>query len=292
MISTDTLAKEFDLTIVGSSRLITNIGSLTRRNNTSLLWSKNADLLGKVVEGIVVCTKSHFDLISPHPNTSYLITDKSPRFIFAKIVAKHFNSAVEDDIINHLSEHKKNPKIKIAENVFIASNVEIGDGTIIHHGVVIHSNTIIGKNCIIKANASIGTEGLGLEMDSETNRFMKFPQIGGVIISDDVEIGPSSTIRRSALDATIIGKGTKIGALCNIGHNCIIGENCILTCNVVTSGSSVIQDNVFMGVGSLIKQGINVGKDVTLGIGAIVVKNVPDGETWVGNPAKCINKVR
>jgi len=141
---------------------------------------------------------------------------------------------------------------------------------------------------VIKTHVSLGTEGLGLELDKETDEFVKFPQLGGVILEDNVEIGPTSTVRRSALDDTIIMSGTKIGSLVNVGHNCIIGRNCILTCQIVTSGSSVIGNNVFMGVNSVVKNGVNIGNDVTIGQGAVVTKHVPDGKTFVGNPAEDI----
>ena len=162
----------------------------------------------------------------------------------------------------------------------------MGEGCIIHDNVSIYPNTVIGKKCVIKSFASIGTEGLGQEFDSSINSYVKFPQVGGVQIGDDVEIGPYSTIRRSALGSTTVNHGTKIGSYCNIGHNCDIGKNCLLTSNVIIAGSSSIEDNVFMGIGALIRNKVKVSKNSTIGLGAVVVKNVPENETWVGNPAK------
>jgi UDP-3-O-[3-hydroxymyristoyl] glucosamine N-acyltransferase len=252
--------------------------------------SKNVNYLKSIIEGVVVCSKRDFVEIEHNKNVVYLITELNARLMFAKVVSTFFPQDPDENFINCVHIHKKNKKIRIGENVFIGKNVEIGEGTQIFHNVSIHSNTKIGKYCIIMSNTTISTEGLGLEFDNETCRYFKFPQIGGVILGDYVEIGPNSTVRRSALDNTIIGNGTKIGSLSNIAHNCIIGENCIFTGNVVTSGSSKIGNNVFIGIGVTIKQGVNIGDNVTLGQGAVVVKHVPENETWVGNPAKMINK--
>jgi UDP-3-O-[3-hydroxymyristoyl] glucosamine N-acyltransferase len=129
---------------------------------------------------------------------------------------------------------------------------------------------------------------LSHDYDPETDLYFKLPQIGGVIVEDFVEIGPNSTVRRSALDNTIIGRGTRIGSLCNIGHNVIIGKNCTFISHVIAGGSSIFGENVFVGMGASVKNGLTIGSNSTIGQGAIVVKNVPEHETWVGNPAKKI----
>lgn len=145
-------------------------------------------------------------------------------------------------------------------------------------------------NCVIKANTTIGTEGMGLILNEETDLLEKMPQIGNVIIEGNVDIGPNTTVRRGALGATIIGEGSKIGALVNIGHNCIIGRNVILTCNIVTSGSSILGDYVFVGVNAMIRNGITIGDRTQIGMGAIVTKSLPADVVAYGNPAKVIRK--
>jgi UDP-3-O-[3-hydroxymyristoyl] glucosamine N-acyltransferase len=290
-ILSSAISEKFDLELVGDGgREINNIGSLNKKGLNSLLWSKNTINLMAVSEGVVICSKKNFVEIEINKNVVYLLTESNPRLVFAKVVSTFFPHDPDENFLNCVNEHRTNKKIRIGENVFIGKNVDIGEGTQIFHNVSIHSNTKIGKFCIIMSNTTISTEGLGLEFDNETGRYFKFPQIGGVILGDYVEIGPNSTVRRSALENTIIGNGTKIGSLSNIAHNCIIGENCIFTGNVVTSGSSKIGSNVFVGIGVTIKQGVNIGDNATLGQGAVVVKNVPENETWVGNPAKKISK--
>lgn len=283
------ISKNYPVTLVGSSNsIIERIGKVGEWKQNCLYWSKNAANLAKVTSGIVLCQPEHFEEINPSQGVNYLLCS-NPRLFFAKIVHHFFPIDPNENFDNQITEFRKRSDIKIGENVFIGKNVTIGSGTIILHNVVIHSNTVIGENCIISDHASLGTEGLGLEMDPETKSYIKFPQIGGVILHDNVEIGPNSTVRRSALGNTIIHQGTKIGSLCNIGHNCIIGANCILTCNVIISGSSIIGEKNFLGVGTLLKHGIKTGCNVTTGIGSVVVKNIPDNETWIGNPAQNLN---
>lgn len=285
MLAKDLIGFVFD--VVGNpNKPFHSVGSSKNQQDDQLMWVKNHTFLEQVKCGTVICHKSDYAQIQPIDSVTYLITTDAPRLVFTKILIKYFPYDENLDFINYADEHRLNKSIRIGENVFIGKNVTIGDHSRILHNVTIHANTEIGKHCFIQSNASIGTEGLGLEVDPETGVNIKFPQIGGVIIEDHVEVGPNSTIRRSALENTIIRRGTKIGSMCNIGHNCIVGENCIFTCNVIVSGSSIIGNNVFLGVGSSIKHSKNVGNDVTIGQGAVVVKNIPDNETWVGNPAK------
>jgi UDP-3-O-[3-hydroxymyristoyl] glucosamine N-acyltransferase len=281
------IVKNFQLRIIGNSEAqIEGIGSLHRDGPKLLKWAKSIERLKDIHEGVVLTSEIMFSSIKPNPDVTYLTCDTNTRLVFAKIIKKYFDFNDELYFDNCVDKHRSNNQIKIGEFVFIGDNVKIGEGTQIHNNVVIHSNTVIGKNCIIKDLTSIGTEGLSHDFDEETQRYIKLPQIGGVILEDFVEVGPNSTIRRSALDDTFIGSGTKIGSLCNIGHNTIIESNCTLISHVVTSGSSKIGSNTFIGVGATIKNAINVGGNSTIGQGAVVVKNVPEGETWVGNPAK------
>ncbi len=293
MVTTQQIASEYDLGNPHDIDIaITGYGSKVKKGPDLIQWAKNAKFLAQIEQGAVVCSASDFDILEhPHPEVCYLTTAGKPRLVFAKILTEYFTPSTDIDVINDVERHRKNPNLKIADNVFIAEGVEIGDGTVIHSGVVIHTNTRIGQSCVLKANCSIATEGLGLELDRETDLLFKFPQLGGVVLGDHVEVGPSSTIRRSALDHTIIHRGTKLGSMVNIGHNCQVGENNIFTCNIIMSGSSRVGDQCFIGVGVLIREGLSVGSDVTLGMGAILTKDVPDGETWVGNPAKPLKNI-
>ncbi len=280
----------FQLELRGDkSKIVTTVASIKNQSEGALMWAKAASFINQVEKGVLICSEKDFSEDVGHDDVAYLITGDSPRLVFSKIVQYYIGSSIIN-LKNEVSFHKKREDIEISENCFIGPNVEIGKGTIIYPNVVIHSGSVIGENCIVKSFCSIGSEGLGYE--KEGGALVKFPQIGGVVMGDNVEIGPNSTIRRAALDDTLIGDGCKIGAFVNIGHNCIIKENVIMTCQIVTAGGSVVGENVFMGVGSSLKQKVNVGADAVIGQGAVIIRDVKRNDVVVGNPGKVIGNNR
>ena len=167
----------------------------------------------------------------------------------------------------------------------VVGKATIGDNCIIDSHVRIHDGVILGCNCNVKSGAVLGGEGFGFEKDEQGNRF-RFPQIGGLIIGDYVEIGGNTCIDRGALSDTIIGDYTKINNLCHIAHNNIIGKNVEITGCVNVSGGNVIKDNVWIAPNASLVGYVHIGENSTIGMGAVVVKDVPANEVWVGNPAK------
>jgi UDP-3-O-[3-hydroxymyristoyl] glucosamine N-acyltransferase len=155
--------------------------------------------------------------------------------------------------------------VAIGPGAILGEQVKVGDGTTIGPGTVIGDQAIIGSHCRIDANVTIfagttlgdrviaqagavlGSEGFGYVRDEQTGRYEQSPQIGRLVIEDDVEIGANSTIDRGALDETRIRKGAKIDNLVHIGHNCQIGQNVIIAAQTGLSGSVTIEDNVVMG---------------------------------------------
>lgn len=286
------IAKEFDLVIQGTpSTHITGPGSFSRLGKDLVYWLKHPKFADRISEGNLIISEQDYALVEHKASICYLVTKESPRLIFAKVLQKYFGDMGLRLTPNAVDTHRTNKAIFISDNVYIADDVHIGDGTIIHPNVVIHNRTYIGENCVIKANTTIGTEGLGYETNEE-GQLVKFPQLGGVQIGDDVEIGPSATVRRGALDDTIIEHNVKIGSFSNVGHNCVIGANTILTCQCVTGGSSVIGNNSFLGIQAIIKNGISVAPHTVVGAGAVVVKSIPEATTVVGSPATTIGKYK
>lgn len=142
----------------------------------------------------------------------------------------------------------------------------------------------------LKNGTTIGGDGFGYEWDGE--KLIKFPHRGDVIIGNDVEIGANTCIDRATLEgeATEIGDGTKIDNLVHIAHNVKIGKHCLIVAGSVIGGSVTIGDRCYIGIGAMIKNKVKIGNDVTVGMGAVVLQDIPDGETWVGNPAKRLDK--
>ncbi len=285
MPTTQDIASSFNLKIIGSPSVnILRATSLDDQADDAITWVKSMAFIDKIERGIVLVSA---DLVlEEKAGVTYLLTNDSPKLVFSSILKTYFSPSVDYYLVNEVEKHRTNPNLKIADFVFIGQNVSIGNGTVIFPNVVIEANSIIGANCVIKSHVSIGTEGLGLELNPETGILEKFPQIGKVIFEDFVEIGPTSTVRRGALKNTIVRKGTKIGSMTNIGHNCDIGENCILTAGIVVSGSSKVGNHVFIGVNASIRNAVNIGSHVQIGMGSVVVKDVEDHTTVIGNPAK------
>ncbi len=289
MLKVKELANKFNLKIIGNHLdVINGVAEIHNQKNNQLSWIKSKNYLNQAKTGFILVNENiNFN---PNKNITFLITKENPKLIFSKIINNYFSYNADYYLKDETDFHRKNKNIKIGANVFIGQNVTIGKGTIIHPFVVIEANTVIGENCILKAHTSIGTDGLGFVIDKKNDEYVKFPQIGNVVIEDNVELGPSTTVRRGALKETRIKSGAKIGSLINIGHNCIIGKNTILTCNIVTSGSSTVGDYTFIGVNSVIRNGVSVGKNTQIGMGSIVTKNIPDNVVAYGNPAKVIRK--
>lgn len=182
----------------------------------------------------------------------------------------------------------------IGNNVYIGpytviGKCKIGDDCVIDSNVRIYDGVVLGERCEIKAGAVLGGAGFGFEKDEQGNRF-RFPQVGRLLIGNDVEVGANTCIDRGALSDTIIGDYTKINNLCHIAHNNRIGRNVVITGCVNISGSNVIDDNVWIAPNASIRGFVHLGEGCTVGMGAVVTKDIPDGEIWVGNPAKQMDR--
>ena len=175
-------------------------------------------------------------------------------------------------------------RVQIQPNVTIYENAVIGDDSEIHSGVAIRENTIIGKRVIIHNNAVIGCDGFGFAKD-EQRRWLKIPQIGRVVIEDDVEIGANTTVDRASTGETRIKRGAKLDNLIQIGHSCTVGEDALLCAQVGMAGSSRVGNRVILTGQVGIGGHITVGDDAILYPQSGVPNDVAAGEVLVGTPA-------
>lgn len=174
--------------------------------------------------------------------------------------------------------------VKIYPNTFIGDNVTIGDNTLLFAGVRIYSESIIGANCTIHSGAIIGSDGFGFAPNAD-GTYSKIPQIGNVILEDNVEVGSCTTIDRATMGSTIIKKGVKLDNQIQIGHNVEIGENTVIAAQVGISGSTKIGYNCVIGGQAGIAGHITIGNNVRIQGQSGVSKNVKDGEVLQGYPA-------
>ena len=174
--------------------------------------------------------------------------------------------------------------VKIYPNVYIGENVKIGDNAIIHPGSKIYSDTIIGSNCTLHAGAILGSDGFGFVPSAE-RVFSKIPQIGNVIIEDNVDIGAATTIDRATLGSTIIRKGVKLDNQIQIAHNVEIGENTVIAAQTGIAGSTKIGENCMIGGQVGIVGHITIGNNVRIQAQSGVGRNIKDDEIIQGSPA-------
>lgn len=175
--------------------------------------------------------------------------------------------------------------VKIFPNTVIGNNTTIGDDTIVYAGVKIYSDTKIGKECTIHAGAILGADGFGFTPNTENN-YHKVPQIGNVIMEDNVEIGANTCVDRATLGSTIIRRGVKLDNLIQIAHNCDIGENTVMAGCVAVAGSTKIGKNCLIGGQVGIAGHITIADGVKIaaqsGVGKSITK---ENDIVQGSPA-------
>lgn len=174
--------------------------------------------------------------------------------------------------------------VKIYPNCFIGDNVTIGDNCIFFAGVKIYSETVIGNNCNFHSGCVVGSDGFGFAPHDD-GTYSKIPQIGNVVIEDDVEIGANSTIDRATLGTTLIRKGVKLDNHIQVAHNVEIGENTVIAAQTGIAGSTKIGSNCMIGGQVGIAGHITIGNNVRVQAQSGIGKNIPDGEVIQGSPA-------
>ena len=178
--------------------------------------------------------------------------------------------------------------VKIFPNVFIGEDCVIGDNTTIHSNVSIMEKTSIGRNGIIHPGSVIGGDGFGYLQKG--GKHVKIPQVGGVQIGDEVEIGANVTIDRAALDKTIIGNGVKIDNHSHVAHNAVIGENTMLIAYAKIAGGARIGKNVMIAEDVGINDHATIGDNCIVGGGSNVYKSLAPGSVVWGSPARPLNE--
>jgi UDP-3-O-[3-hydroxymyristoyl] glucosamine N-acyltransferase len=174
--------------------------------------------------------------------------------------------------------------VKIYPNSFIGDNVSIGDNCVFFAGVRIYSETVIGSNCTIHSGTIIGSDGFGFA-PQEDGTYKKVPQIGNVIIEDDVEIGSCTTIDRATLGSTVIRKGVKLDNHIQVAHNVEIGENTVIASQTGIAGSTKIGKNCMIGGQVGFAGHLIIGDHVKIQGQSGITRNLSDGETVQGTPA-------
>lgn len=174
-------------------------------------------------------------------------------------------------------------RVVLMPGCYVGAAVSIGDDSFFYPRVTVREECIVGRRCIAHTGVVIGSDGFGFAFDQ--GRYHKVPQVGNVVIGDDVEIGANTTIDRATTDSTRIGDGSKIDNLVQIGHNVVIGKHCIVVAQVGISGSTELEDYVTLGGQSGLVGHIRIGKGAMVGAQSGVTKSVPADGVVTGYPA-------
>jgi UDP-3-O-[3-hydroxymyristoyl] glucosamine N-acyltransferase len=291
--------------------IITGIASASVGGEGNLIYldgKRNAGLLEGRVAAAVLCTEDVVKLVPP--GIAILVTPR-PQQAFAQIGRLlHPNAASPRPLTGetgvskkaHVSKdaHIENGAI-IEAGATIGPGAAIGSGSIIAPNAVIGSDTQIGRDCfigpgvniqyalvgnrvIIHGGAQIGQDGFGFVGGARGPE--RIPQIGRVVIQDDVEIGANTTVDRGAMADTVIGEGTKIDNLVQIAHNVRIGRGCIIAGHCGLSGSVTLGDFVMLGGRVGIADHISIGSFAQVAASAGLMHDIPQGERWAGSPAR------
>ncbi len=175
-------------------------------------------------------------------------------------------------------------------SVFIGAGARLGHDCILYPNVVVYDGSRLGSRVIVNANSTIGVDGFGYA--THQGMHYKIPQVGSVVLEDDVEIGSSCSIERGTLGDTVIGRGSKLGDLVTIGHGTQIGPHCLLVAQVGIAGSATVGHHCTIGGQAGVVGHITIGNYVTIGGRAGVINSVPDGLTMLGAPALEADRAR
>jgi UDP-3-O-[3-hydroxymyristoyl] glucosamine N-acyltransferase len=174
--------------------------------------------------------------------------------------------------------------VRVGSGCYVGRGVRVGAGTRLGPRVVLLSGTRVGERCIVQSGTVIGSDGFGYATTPTGHR--RIPQLGGVRIEDEVEIGANCTIDRGSLGNTRIGRGTKLDNLVHVAHNVDVGEDVLLVAQVGISGSTRVRDRVVLGGQVGVAGHIEVGEGARVAAKSGVSKSVPPGEEWFGYPAR------
>lgn len=279
-----------------NNEFVDNVADVEHTNSTTLDWinpTKNCkqvlaeDSKAKVI--IVDESVVYSDIMQQKKKT--LLVVKNPKKEMMHILDHFFTAKFEHGIDNTAFIH---PRAKIGKNNYIGPNCYIGDciigdNNIIHSNTCIYDRSVIGDNNVIHSGALICVDGLGC-IRNEDGSLIEFPQMGGVVIGNNCYIGGNTHIASGALSDTLIEDGCKINGMSFIGSNDHLHKNVWITGSTMLAGSVVVEKNTTIYSRVVVREWMHIGENVTIGMGSVVTKNVPDGETWVGTPARKLEK--
>lgn len=301
------IAKFLGLAICGDSELFvhkpTGLYDAVRGSVTwiKVLSSSSMEALSKL-DGVLIVLPPATDLymettLAAVAKKNALLKTKTPRIVFARLLEEFF-SGLQAYVAPGIDETAQiDPSARLGNRVSVGAfcvigpDVVIASDTVLHPHVVVYSGSQIGQRCVINSGVAIGTRGFGF-VKNEDGEILHFPQVGKVIIEDDVEIQSNTTVARPGLGVTRVKRGAKIDCLCHIGHNACVGRRAIITACTEIGAGVVVGECAWIGPNTCSLEGVKFGADSFTGIGSVVLKDVPAGKTVAGSPAVPIAEMK
>jgi UDP-3-O-[3-hydroxymyristoyl] glucosamine N-acyltransferase len=298
------IAKQLQGEVIGDAgAMLTGFAPANSAKPGDLTFAENEDFFARAEQSAATAIIADVRFNS---TGKILIRVPNARIAFAKALALFFPepkfaagihptaviaASAQIDPSAHVGPHcTVGERVKIGANSvlqagnFVGDDSKLGEDVHLFPNVTLYARTEIGNRVRIHAGTVIGSDGFGYVLDAGIHR--KVPQIGNVIIGDDVEIGSNVSVDRGALGSTVIGRGTKIDNLVQIAHNVEIGEHCIVIAQVGISGSTKLGKYVILAGQVGIAGHLKIGNQVTVAAQSGVMHNIPDGEKWLGAPAQ------
>jgi len=298
------IAKQLQGEVIGDAgAMLTGFAPANSAKPGDLTFAENEDFFARAEQSAATAIIADVRFNSAG---KILIRVPNARIAFAKALALFFPepkfaagihptvviaASAQIDPSAHVGPHcTVGERVKIGANSvlqagnFVGDDSKLGEDVHLFPNVTLYARTEIGNRVRIHAGTVIGSDGFGYVLDAGIHR--KVPQIGNVIIGDDVEIGSNVSVDRGALGSTVIGRGTKIDNLVQIAHNVEIGEHCIVIAQVGISGSTKLGKYVILAGQVGIAGHLKIGNQVTVAAQSGVMHNIPDGEKWLGAPAQ------
>jgi UDP-3-O-[3-hydroxymyristoyl] glucosamine N-acyltransferase len=309
------LARALDADVLGDTDVcITGLASLTSAKTGDLVFVESENNLATALASEASAVIAG-DFACKVQASKSLLLCTHPRLAFAKaadlvLAGSSHMAQIHESAEIHLTA-QLGLSVSVAANAVVGANAKIGEGTSIGEGcvigegveigtnsklyprVTIYPGTRLGDNVVVHAGAVLGSDGFGYVKDPAIGEYVKFPQIGALIIEGDVEIGANSTIDRGALDSTRIGRGTKIDNLVHIGHNVQVGHRVVIAAQTGISGSAIIEDDVVIAGQVGIADHVRIESGAILGAQSGIPTNKVirgKGVVFWGTPARPIKE--
>lgn len=293
MITAKDIAGHLQLPLTGEDILIECYAQLSDPKPNSVVFAKKysdeyADRLNGCDRILAIVTPDYAGKLK----CNYIVSS-NPRLDYIRVLSRFFAPQKPKGFIHPSAVIEEGAVIGkdvfIGAGCYVSSQSRVGDGCVLHPRVVLDNTVSLGKNCEIKSGAVLGQEGFGFERDSDGNP-VHFPHFGDVVVGNNVFIGSNTTVERATLGSTVIEDDVKIDDLVQIGHNTRIGKGSMVTVGAIVCGGAVLQPQSYLAPNVSVKEKVTVGRGGFVGLGAVVLKDVPDEAVVAGVPAKEINR--